>query len=216
MNVYSRDEVKKLFEIVQGSSLEIPVKLATFYGLRRSEVVGLKWEAIHFVENTITIHHTVTSHVVDGNPVEIASYTMKSMGAIRTLPLVQPFRDILLQAKEEQETNRYLCGDSYCTVYLDYVCVNTLGELIKLDDLTTAFQKLLETHNMRLISFHSLRGSCAHLLQLTDTSPKRVQKWLGLGAGSTLADVDLYLDYQYKLQTADAILSVLGMVNNPF
>ena len=40
---------------------EIPIFLGAFYGLRRSEALGLKWDAIDFQNNTITIRHTVTS-----------------------------------------------------------------------------------------------------------------------------------------------------------
>ena len=54
---YSSNEVEKLFEAAKGTPLEIPIFLGAFYGLRRSEVVGLKWSAINFDKNTITINH---------------------------------------------------------------------------------------------------------------------------------------------------------------
>ena len=40
--------------------------LTAFYGLRRSEVVGLKWAAVDFEQNTIEICHTVTTVRLDG------------------------------------------------------------------------------------------------------------------------------------------------------
>ena len=43
--------------------------LAAFYGLRRSEIVGLKWDAIDFAGNTLTIRHTVTTCHIDGTSV---------------------------------------------------------------------------------------------------------------------------------------------------
>ena len=45
-NFYSREEMNALFDAVRGNKIEIPVMLAAFYGLRRSEVVGLKWDAV--------------------------------------------------------------------------------------------------------------------------------------------------------------------------
>lgn len=36
-------ELQKLFEIIKGTKLELPVLVAAFYGLRRGEVVGMKW-----------------------------------------------------------------------------------------------------------------------------------------------------------------------------
>ena len=57
---YDSDEVAKLFDAAKGTVLEIPVFLGAFYGLRRSEVLGLKWNAIDFQNNTITIKHDYT------------------------------------------------------------------------------------------------------------------------------------------------------------
>lgn len=98
---YDREEIDQLFTIVKGTSLELPVMLAAFYGLRRSEVVGLKWTAIDFIANTITIKHTVTSCVIDGKRMEIASDTTKTKSSMRTLPLVPLFREMLIQLHEE-------------------------------------------------------------------------------------------------------------------
>lgn len=42
------NEMEKLFKLFKGSKMELPVMVAAFYGLRRGEVVGLKWEAIDF------------------------------------------------------------------------------------------------------------------------------------------------------------------------
>ncbi len=43
---YDADEINKLFEVSKGTKLEIPILLGAFYGLRRSEAIGLKWEAV--------------------------------------------------------------------------------------------------------------------------------------------------------------------------
>ena len=66
---YDADEVNALFEAAKGSKLELPILFGAFYGLRRSEAIGLKWDAIDFDQNTITIRHTVTSCDLDGKAV---------------------------------------------------------------------------------------------------------------------------------------------------
>ncbi|MCI6150694.1 MAG: phage integrase SAM-like domain-containing protein [Flintibacter sp.] len=43
---YDADEVNALFEAAKGSKLELPILFGAFYGLRRSEAIGLKWDAI--------------------------------------------------------------------------------------------------------------------------------------------------------------------------
>ena len=94
---YDSDEVTKLFEAAKGTLLEIPVFLGAFYGLRRSEVLGLKWSAIDFQSNTITIKHTVTSCNLDGKHIQVAQDTTKTKSSLRILPLIPAFREKLLE-----------------------------------------------------------------------------------------------------------------------
>lgn len=72
-NFYSKDEMNALFDAVRGSKIEVAVMLTAFYGLRRSEVVGLKWAAVDFEQNTIEICHTVTTVRLDGKEVLVES-----------------------------------------------------------------------------------------------------------------------------------------------
>ena len=141
---YDADEVNALFEAAKGSKLELPILFGAFYGLRRSEAIGLKWDAIDFDQNTITIRHTVTSCDLDGKRVLVASDTTKTKSSMRTLPLVPFMRERLLTLKEEQQENRRLCGRSYIKEYLEYVCVNEIGDLIKPHYVTESFPKLLK------------------------------------------------------------------------
>ena len=76
---------------------------------------------------------------------------------MRTLPLVPFMRERLLTLKEEQQENRRLCGRSYIKDYLEYVCVNEIGDLIKPHYVTESFPKLLKTNGMRQIRYHDLR-----------------------------------------------------------
>lgn len=48
---YNQQELEQLFEVAKGSIIELHILLASYYGLRREEVCGLKWSAIDF-ENT--------------------------------------------------------------------------------------------------------------------------------------------------------------------
>lgn len=98
-----QSEVVELFDTVRGHKLELGVILGAFYGLRRAEIVGLRWESIDFEANTFTIEHTVTTTIVDGESVIIAADTTKSKASFRTLPLIPAFREKLLAIQAEQE-----------------------------------------------------------------------------------------------------------------
>ena len=213
-NFYDADEVNALFEVAKGTKLEMPILFGAFYGLRRSEAIGLKWDAIDFEQNTLTIRHTVTSCDLDGKRILVAADTTKTKSSMRTLPLVPFMRERLLALKEEQKENRRLCGRSYIKDYVDYVCVNEIGDLIKPHYVTTAFPDLLKANGMRHIRYHDLRHSCASLLLANGVPMKQIQEWLGHSDFSTTANIYAHLDYSSKLTSADAMLNGLGLVPN--
>ena len=211
---YDADEVNALFNAAKGTKLELPVLFGAFYGLRRSEAIGLKWDAIDFEQNTITIRHTVTSCDLDGKRILVAADTTKTKSSMRTLPLVPFMRERLLALREEQKENRRLCGRSYIKEYIGYVCVNEIGDLIKPHYVTESFPKLLKANGLRHIRYHDLRHSCASLLLANGVPMKQIQEWLGHSDFSTTANIYAHLDYSSKLTSADAMLNGLGLAPN--
>ena len=206
-NFYDRDELNKLFEAVAGTKLELPVLLGAFYGLRRSEIVGLKWSAIDFEQNTITISHTVTSCNLDGKCVIVAKDTTKTKSSRRTLPLAPYFHEKLLAVKAQQGRNQKLCGRSYNREFLEYICVDDIGDRFKPNYITSQFPRLLERNGFRKIRFHDLRHSCASLLLASGVPMKHIQEWLGHSDFSTTANIYAHLDYSSKLTSASAMES---------
>ena len=208
---YDADEMKELLEASKGTKLEIPIMLAAFYGLRRSEVLGLRWDAVNFDMGTITIKHTVTSCSVEGKVVFIKQNQTKTKSSMRTLPLVGFVRDRLLALKAEQEANRKLCGKSYNREHLGYICVNEIGDLMKPHYVSDGFKKLLKKNALREIRFHDLRHSCASLLLANGVPMKQIQEWLGHSDFSTTANIYSHLDYSSKVASADALMKGLGI-----
>ena len=208
---FDADEVNKLFEVSKGTKLELPILFGAFYGLRRSEAIGLKWDAIDFENDTIVIRHTVTSVNLDNKHVLVAADTTKTKSSMRTLPLVPFVKERLLAVKAEQDNNRRLCGKSYNKKYAGYVCINEIGDLIKPHYVTEQFPKLLEANGLRRIRFHDLRHSCASLMLANGVPMKQIQEWLGHSDFSTTSNIYAHLDYSSKLNSADAMLSGLGI-----
>lgn len=208
---YDKKEINTLFDIIQGHPLEVAIKLAAFYGLRREEIIGLKWTAIDFENNTLTIQHTVTECNLDGKHIEVASDTAKTDSSLRTMPLVTNFREMLLAKKEKQKHYRKLCGRSYCKEYLDYIFVNEMGERWKPRYLSDGFKRILEQNGLRRIRFHDLRHTCASLLLANNVPMKKIQEWLGHSDFSTTANIYAHLDYQSKISSAEAMLTGLDM-----
>ena len=207
---FDSNEVQKLFKAAKGTHLEIPVFLGAFYGLRRSEALGLKWDAIDFKNNTITINHTVTSFNLDGKQMEIEQDTTKTKSSLRTLPLVPTFKERLLAIRDQQDENRRLCGRCYDRRYLEYICVDEMGKRLSPNYLSAAFPRLLEVNGLRHIRFHDLRHSCASLLLANGVPMKQIQEWLGHSDFSTTANIYAHLDYSSKLSSAEAMINGLS------
>jgi integrase len=196
-----------LFGIVKGSRLELAVILGAFYGLRRSEVVGLKWDAIDFNRKTIAIKHTVTEVTIDGKTIIVVKDRTKTKSSYRFLPLVKPFEELLLKLKAEQAENRKVCGKMYCKDYLEYIYVNELGERIRPNFITQNFSITLNNNKLKKIRFHDLRHSCASLLYANGVSLKEIQEWLGHSDISTTSNIYTHLDFNSKISSANAIIS---------
>lgn len=141
---YSAEEMEKLFEAAQGHKLELIIQLAAFYGLRRAEVMGLRWEAIDFEAKTLTIRHIVTSTRIDGKKILVEADRAKTKSSLRTLPLVDPIAERLKAVKEQQEYNQKICGNCYNQEYLGYVFVDAMGNLIQPDSVTTGLSAAAE------------------------------------------------------------------------
>lgn len=201
------EELQHLFEIVKGTKLELPVLVAAFYGLRRGEVCGLKWDAIDFERGTITIRHTVTSLQVDGKTKMYAQDSAKTKSSMRTLPLVGSFAEYFKEVKAAQEVNKKVCGNCYNYEYDGYVFVDELGNLMRPDYLTSYFPQYIQKHGCKRMRFHDLRHSCASLLLANGVPLKQIQEWLGHSDFSTTANIYAHLDYTSKLSSAKAMVS---------
>ena len=201
----SAEEMQKMFETLRGTKLELPVLVAAFYGFRRGEVLGLKWDAIDFERGTISVIRTVTTITLDGKQTEIEQQSAKTKSSLRTLPLIGSFREYFLQVKEAQELNKQVCGNCYNHEYDGFVFVDELGERMRANYLTSAFPKFLEDHGLRRMRFHDLRHSCASLLLANGVPLKHIQEWLGHSDFTTTANIYAHLDYKSKITSAQAM-----------
>lgn len=98
---YDSEELNRLFDAVKGTSIELAVLFGAYYGLRRSEIVGLRWDAIDLKNDTIVIRHTVTAGNIDGKIVEMSKDRAKNKASLRTLPLMPMFKEILLKLMKD-------------------------------------------------------------------------------------------------------------------
>lgn len=210
---YNADEIKRLKVLIKGTPLEVPVSIAAYFGLTRSEVLGLRWSAIDMVNKTLIVRQKVVRLRKNGEMVNIISSKLKTEARFRILPLDDRLVEMLQGFKEKQERTRQLCGDSYSTEYLDYVCVNALGELLKPQFISKGFSAMLKEHGLehglKKIRFHGLRHSCATLLLALGYSMKEVQEWLGHADYDTTANTYAHVDPRNKVKMIRSVSDAL-------
>ena len=154
---YRLEELEQLFEATKDHPYSLLIQITAFYGLRRSEALGLRWDAIDFERNTITIRHIVTNAKIDGKYEIVREDRAKTKSSLRSLPLVDNIREKLLALKEQQKENKRICGNCYNREYDGYVFVDVMGNIFNPRNLSSNFSKLLELKGLRHIRFHDLR-----------------------------------------------------------
>ena len=165
---YSEQEARQLVDAVKGTKLELVVTLTLAYGLRRSEVLELRWQDVDLGKQTILV---------------CQRDTLKQAASRRTLPLFEPITSLLHEEWERKKALNpvYVCSDRY-------------GNVMKPDVVTHDFQKFLKEKGLRHIRFHNLRHSCASILIAVHTPLLQVQHWLSHRTMLTTADLYSHLD----------------------
>ena len=199
---YSAEQIEKLLMAVENERLGLLIRMTVFYGLRRSEILGLQWSNVNLDEGYFHIRHTVVkiSSVVTKNKTKNAS-------SYRSFPLVPEFREALMREREGQQKNRVDFGDRYADS--DYVFVWDDGRPFSPDYVSHAFQKILKKNHLPQIRFHDLRHSCASVLLSRGFTLKDVQEWLGHADIKMTANVYGHLDMQRKNNIAEGMLHAI-------
>ena len=211
---YDEHDLKKLFFAMKDDPLALLILMDVTYGLRRSELLGLRWSAIDFKQKTIHICFKVTEATIDGKSICVMNEMMKNKTSNRTLPLMESIAEELLLQKHRQFQNKKLFGRSYSSQFHDFVFVDDFGQLYKPDYVTRHFQSILHKNNLKVIRFHDLRHTCATMLCRQKVSLQEIQIWLGHSTYQTTADIYTHLDYKDKLGTAAAAERILTSAAN--
>ena len=211
---YSAEELKKLFEAVRNTYLEIPVLMGGFYGLRRSECVGLRWSAFDFEDNVFYVNHTINVVKENGKNRIIAKDRAKTKSSLRALPLNETVKTRLLELKNRQDDYRRQFKSSYNNKWNEYLMVDELGNLILPEYVSQAFNGMLKKHNLRHIRFHDLRHTCATLLLNKGkgvVTIKDIQLWLGHSDFATTANIYSHLDASSKIASLGTLSRAINL-----
>ena len=212
---YTEEEARRLLSASSGTRLQVPVFLAVTLGLRRGEICGLKWNAINFDQQYLTVVGRVTDKG-DGTKTQNLQYRdgAKSDAGVRSFPLSDDIVVYLRKLRQHQLEMRVLQGADYNTDWADYVCVDDDGNYISPDYISRYFKTMLAKHNLRPIRFHDLRHTNATLLLSRGVLLQNLQTWLGHERQSTTANYYAHFQTQIKQDMMNVISESLKVAQS--
>lgn len=156
----------------QGSDYYLPTLLALFLGLRRGEIIGLKYEDINFNDNTLTIKRTFTG---SGNTI---SFNLpKTNNSLRVITVSNYLMSKLKDKKEIHELERKFLGNDFNKE--GFIFINDEGRVIKPQTWDNYFKRKLDKCNLRRIRLHDLRHTNASLMLKQGINMKLASTRLG-------------------------------------
>lgn len=184
--ILTAEEAEMLIKATKGKPLwfQLVVLLATLYGLRRSEIVGLRVEHIDWTAGEITICWTVTQQTIDGkNAITPRPFTKNRKPKVFTLePAVER---ILRELIDEHLQNEDYFGVTYSHEWDGYLLRYSDGKLISPNTVTNYFDKFIREKGFKKIRLHDLRHSCASILLALGYDIRTIQEYMGHNQIST-------------------------------
>lgn len=204
---FSYEEAERFLSIVENHELYELFYMTLFFGLRREEVLGLRWSSIDLKKKTMMINHTVTK----GMQINRLN-TTKTKTSARSYPLTNEQVKMLEHLKEKETQNRKLCGDCYNDN--DYVFKHIDGTLFYPDHITKSFSKVIKNNPdlPQRITFHGLRTSCVSILVHDGMDIKSIKDWVGHSSiDTTLKWYTKAKEKESKAEISENMSSIIQM-----
>lgn len=183
INTFTVEEITCFLECAKEDRLYIAFLLAIYTGLRRGEILGLRWKDVDLVNRTASIRKNLV--VIHSKPV---LQDPKTRGSHRSVTLSSSTIEALQQHKEFQNEEKLLLGESYQDH--DLVIATSLGTPVSPRNLLRSFYRILEKANLPKIRFHDFRHTHATLMLKQGEHPKVVSE--RLGHSNTRITMDIY------------------------
>ena len=172
MQAWTADELRRFLAFIAGNRNEAMFRLAALTGMRRGELVGLRWSDVDFPRRRLTVNQAVT--VVEREQFISVPKTRRSRRALdldaTTLATLQRHR-----ARQRED---YLRNGVTATAS-DRVFTTDLGEPLQPGSVGQAFRRLVAAADVPMIRLHDLRHTHASHLLMANINVKVVSERLG-------------------------------------
>ena len=195
----SEDEIAAfLREIAEGEPLRNLFTVALFTGMREGEICGLAWDAVNFIDGTITVRQQLCKEKKKGGVHYIAATKNDKSRTLTVAPFVM---EILKEVFREQSVQRSLAGSAWANDW-NLVFTNALGEHIVPQTALKRFKAVAERIGRPDARFHDLRHTYAVTALQEGDDVKTVQENLGHATASFTLDVYGHVSEKMKKESA--------------
>jgi integrase len=205
VRVLSAAEGNRLLDAAQGERFEAVDSVGLALGLRRGELLGLRWEDADLDAGRLRVARSLQR--IGGKLQLTETKTPKSR---RTLPLPQDAVRALRAHRVRQLEERLAAGPDWRDGGFDLIFTNRTGGPIEPVNLHRAYKRLLTKAGLPSIRFHNLRHSAASLMLTQGVPIKTIQEILGHSSIAVTSGFYAHLDEQLKREAAEAMDRVFG------
>ena len=199
----NNSQLSDLRELFKNTTIALPVTLCSIYGMRRSEVLGLKWRNIDFESGKIYIKETLQQSTKEISGDSNFTAPTKTNSSERALPITEKARKLLIEQRKTQLENQELLCDHYFDD--NYVCTFADGKVISPNYLSKNFHKILSKSDLPQIRLHDLRHSVASNLLGMGFSVVQVAEWLGHSDSRITLEYYAHADVTSKMAIGNAL-----------
>jgi len=189
-------DVQRFLDAASGSAYGAVFFLALYTGMRRSELMGLKWSAVDIHNKTISVTQTLIRITGKG----LIATEPKSSRSRRLVSLPPAAVALLSGLRVKQREDRQSVGIETAS---DYVFSRFDGSLIDPDTITHAFADIIKKAGLPHVRFHDLRHTHATIMMEQGVNPKTVAE--RLGHASVVITLDTYSHVLPGLQEEAAL-----------
>ena len=183
---YNNQELKLLYQKIEGNILELAVKLAGSLGMRREEICGLKWENVDLQRHLVLIREARTAYGAT-----IVQKETKNRASVRTLYLPDEVYLLLEQEQARQQQERCVQSPAYNPT--DHVILDAKGEPYSPNALSLAFTRFVRKNDLPRLTFHGLRHTFATIASCQGASLFDIGKALGHATPATTGRIYTHL-----------------------
>jgi integrase len=201
----SMDEVRALLEAARGHRLEALVDLAVMVGLRRGELLGLRWDDLDLDAGTVSVRATLKRLPGIGLLLD----RPKTDRACRTVALPDFCVKTLHEHRRRQLEERLAAGSRWQDS--GHVFTTPFGGPIDPDNLVKRqYHEITKAAGLGRLRFHALRHSAATLMLAHGVPLEIISRTFGHAGYAITADVYAHVGSQVQRQAAQAIDRALG------